>query len=129
MNYVIMFVGGVLGIFLHTLVKVRGINKRLPNENYKSVFIAYWKSEWVSVAISIIAVFIAMFISSEYLDIKDEDKTPGNLYEMLQYKVAKFLKTTFAVLGYCADAAVNAFFGVTEKKLQQKAKEGGADQD
>lgn len=127
MNYLIMFIGGLLGIFLHSLVKIRGINKRLPNECYKTVFIEFWKSEWASVIISVVAVLTAMFISSEYLDIKERDKTPGNLYEILQYKIAAFLKTTFVVLGFCAQAAVNAFLGVTEKKLQQKAKDGGVD--
>lgn len=129
MNYVIMFIGGLLGIFLHSLVKIRGINKRLPGENYRSVFVAYWKTEWVSVIISVVAVLTAMFISSEYLDVKQEDKTPGNIYEILQYKIATFLKTTFVVLGFCAQAAVNAFLGVTEKKLQNKAKEGGVEQE
>ncbi len=126
-TYIVMFIGGFLGIFLHSLMKVRGINRRLPSENYKSVFIEYWKSEWASIGVSVIAVVTAMFISSEYLNIKDTDKTPANITEILQYKIATFLKTTFVVLGYCADAAVNAFLGVTEKKLQQKAKDGGID--
>lgn len=129
MNYLIMFVGGLLGIFLHSLVKIRGINKRLPGESYKSVFVTYWKGEWVSVIISVVVVFTGMFISSEYLDVKESDKAPGNLYEILQYKVATFLKTTFVVLGFCAQAAVNAFLGVTERKLQKKAKDAGIDQD
>jgi ABC-type Fe3+ transport system permease subunit len=129
MNYVIMLIGGLIGIFLHSLVKVRAINRRLPNENYKSVFSAYWQAEWVSVILSITVVFLAMFISSEYLGVSNDEKNPGNLTELLQYKIAKFLKTTFAVLGYCADAALQAFFGVTEKKLQNKAKEGGVDQE
>jgi len=129
MNYLIMFVGGLLGIFLHSLVKIRGINKRLPNENYKSVFISYWKGEWISVIISVVTVLTAMFISSEYLQLNNDEKTPGNIYEILQYKVATFLKTTFVILGFCAQAAVNAFLGVTEKKLQQKAIIGGVEQD
>lgn len=129
MNYVIMLIGGLLGIFLHSLVKIRGINRRLPNENYKSVFISYWKGEWTGVVISIGVVVTAMFISSEYLNIKDDDKTPGNIYEILQYKIAMFVKTTFVVVGYCADAALNAFLGVTEKKLQKKAQDGGVIQD
>lgn len=128
-TYFVMLIGGFLGIFLHSLVKVRGINRRLPSENYKSVFVQYWSSEWASVGVSVIAILTAMFISNEYLNIKDTDKTPANITEILQYKIATFLKTTFVVLGYCADAAVNAFFGVTEKKLQQKAKDGGVDQD
>jgi hypothetical protein len=100
----------------------------LTNESYKSVFASFWQGEWASVIISVVAVLTAMFISSEYLDVKDTDKTPGNIYEILQYKVATFLKTTFVVLGFCAQAAVNAFLGVTEKKLQQKAISGGIDQ-
>jgi hypothetical protein len=127
MNYLIMFVGGLLGIFLHSLVKIRAINKRLPSENYKSVFVEYWKFEWASIILSVIAVLTAMFISSEYLNIKETDKSPAGIYELLQYRVAQFLKTTFVVLGFCAQAAVNAFLGVTEKKLQQKAKDGGVD--
>lgn len=125
MTYFIMFIGGILGIFLHSLVKVRTINRRLDKENYQSVFVEFWKSEWASVSISIVTVLTCIFISSEYLNVKDEDKTPGNIYEILQYKIASFLKTTFVVVGYCANTVVNAFLGVTEKKLQKKADDGG----
>lgn len=124
-----MFIGGLLGIFIHSLVKVRSINRRLVTENYRSVFIEYWKVEWGTVILSVVTVLTAMFISSEYLELKEGDKAPANLYEILQYKIATFVKTTFVVIGYCANTVINAFLGVTERKLAQKAKEGGVDQD
>ncbi len=129
MNYLIMFVGGLIGIFLWSLVKIRSINKRSPGENYKSVFNAFWQYEWINVVISITVVIACMFIISEYLDLKAEDETPIGLYGLLKFKIAKFIKTTFIFVGFCGHAIVLAFLSVTEKKLQQKAKDGGVDPD
>lgn len=129
MNYVIMFVGGIIGIFLWSLVKIRSINRRTPDENYKSVFKAFWTFEWVNVIISITVVLAGMFIITEYLDLQPEDETPVGIYGLLKYKIAKFIRTTFILVGFCGHAIVLAFLSVTEKKLQQKAKDGGVEQD
>ena len=129
MNYIIMLVGGLLGIFLHSLVKVRQINRRLSTETYRSVFAEYWRSDWSTVLLSFAAVITAMFISTEFLDIKEDTPTPGNIAQLLQYKIATFIKTTFVIFGYCADSAISAFLSVTEKKLKDKALAGGIDPD
>lgn len=127
MNYLIMFVGGLIGIFLWSLVKIRSINRRSPNENYKSVFKVFWTYEWINVIISVMVVLGFMFVITEYLDLKPEDETPVGIYGLLKYKIAKFIKTTFIFVGFCGHAIVLAFLSVTEKNLQKKAKEGGID--
>lgn len=127
MNYLIMFVGGLIGIFLWSLVKIRSINRRSPNENYKSVFKVFWTYEWINVIISVMVVLGVMFVITEYLDLKPEDETPVGIYGLLKYKIAKFIKTTFIFVGFCGHAIVLAFLSVTEKNLQRRAKEGGID--
>lgn len=124
-NHFIMFIAGFLGIFLHLLVKVNQINKKLSTVNYKMVFQQYWKTDWTVVLLSIVAVITAIFISNEWLNIKDSDKTPGNLYEILQFKIVQFVRTVFVVLGYCADSVIAAYLSGTEQKLIQKAKDAG----
>lgn len=126
-HYLVMFIAGFIGVILHALIKIRGINRNLSSETYGSVFVAYWKMDWISLTTSIVVVFAAMFLSSEYLSMTDKDPIPGNITEMIQYKLASFIKTTFVVVGYCADSIVYAYLGTTEKKLKDKAKDGGAD--
>lgn len=120
-----MFIAGLFGIFLHVLVKVNSINKKLATENYRSVFAQYWKTDWTVFILSLVAVGAAVFISSEWLNIKDTDKTPSSIAEIFQYKVVQFIKTTFVVIGYCADSAVGAYLGGAEQKLIKKAQAEG----
>jgi hypothetical protein len=134
MNYFVMFIGGILGIFLWSLFKIRSINKRLnsfglSNQTYSGVFAAFWKYEWVSFMISIVMIFIFMFVSSEYLDLKANDETPIGLYGTLLYKVSNFIKTTSVLVGFCSNALSLTIFGVTEKKLRDKAKSEGVTDD
>lgn len=125
MNYLIMFAGGLLGIFIYALRKVKGIRKRLPDADYKTVFRQYWISEWNTVLTSVVVVIACIFISSEYLNIDANSPTPAGIASILKYKIATFIKTTFIVVGYCANSIVDAFLGTTEAILQKKAKDGG----
>ena len=108
--YLQMLLGGLIGIALQTLVKVRNMNTRLPNETFVSVFKTYWSEDFASVLLSILTVAGSVFISSEWLGEK-----------LLGYAVASYIKTSFVVVGYCANSVVSAFLGTTEKKLKDKS--------
>lgn len=124
-NHVIMLIAGLLGVLLHVLYKVGQINKRLCTVNYKQIFAEYWKTDWVSVILSIVTVVIAVFLSNEWLNLKDTDKVPTSISEIIQYKLVLFIRTAFVIIGFCADSLVATYLGGTEQKLIQKAKDAG----
>jgi len=119
-----MFIAGFLGIILHSLVKIQTINKKMSSQTFKSVFEAYFQSDFISLLISAFAILTAIFIISEWLH-GNETGTPGNIGKIVEYKIANYIKTTFVVIGYCADSIVYVFFGTVEKKLQKKADDEG----
>jgi hypothetical protein len=123
--YLQIIIGGFFGILLHTLVKVGGINKRLNTVNYGEVFSEYWKTDWVTVLLSITVVAAATFISSEWLNLKETDKTPTTVNEILQYKLNQFVKTASIAIGFLADAIVANYLSKTENKLIQQSKADG----
>lgn len=125
MNYLIMLIAGMIGIFLFALRKVKGIRKRVPEADYKTVFNQYWKSEWDTITTSVIVVIACIFISSEYLNIDSDTEAPAGIGGIVKFKIATFIRTTFIVIGYSANSIVDAFLGTTEAILQKKAKAGG----
>lgn len=125
MLYVDMFIGGLFGIVLHSLITIRKINKGIASETYKSVFKQYWAMEWISLTTSVVALGAAIFISSEFIVSDIEKPMPGNIGELIQFKIAAYIKTTFLVVGYCADSIIYAFLGTAEEKLKRKAKDNG----
>lgn len=120
-----MIIAGLLGVLLHVLYKVQQINKRLCTVNYKQIFSEYWKTDWVSVVMSVVVVFVAVFLSNEWLNLKETDKVPTSIGEIIQYKLVLFIRTAFVVIGFCADTFVATYLGGTEQKLIQKAKDAG----
>lgn len=120
-NYLIMFLAGILGIILHSLIKVQEINKNTVCTNYKQVFKVYFSTDWISILISIFTVFTVLLIISEFINIQDGANTPGNVAQQLQYNIAHFIRTTFVVVGYCADSIVYTYLGGTQKKLQAQS--------
>lgn len=118
-------IGCSLGAFVHTLVKVRAINKRLNTVNYRQVFAEYWKTDWPSFLISMVVIGIAVFISNEYLGVKETTEEPRTVSELFQLKINEFAKTISVIVGYCADAIVTAYLGGTEQKLIKKAQDEG----
>lgn len=128
-NHVFMLVAGFLGILLHTLVKIKQINNRLCTVNYRQVFAEYWKTDWVTILISVVLVVTAVFLSNEWLNLKDTDKVPDSISGIVQYKLVLFIRSVFVVIGYCADAILAVYLGGTEAKLIQKAKDAGVSSD
>ena len=128
MNYIIMLVAGILGIFLYSLRKIKGIRKRQPEALYNTVFVTYWKSEWDTVALSIVVVVTCLFLSNEYLNLPADTPNPIGFTSVLITKITLFIKTVFVIIGYCANSLVDVFLGTTEATLQKKAKDGGVNE-
>lgn len=122
-----MFIAGLFGIALHSLITIRKINKNIETETYKSIFLKYWRMEWISLTTSVVALGAAIFISSEFLNGDIDKPVPGNIAALIQFKLMAYVKTTFLVVGYCADSIIYAFLGTAEEKLKKRARDGGVD--
>lgn len=117
-----MFIAGIFGIILHSLMTIRKINKSIESETYTSVFKKYWRMDWLSLVTAFIVLCTAVYISSDFLNVDPDKPMPGNLGALLQYKIITYIKTTFLVVGYCADSIVYSFLGSAEQKLKERAK-------
>lgn len=122
-----MFIAGLFGIALHSLIAIRKINKNIETETYKSIFLKYWRMDWISLTTSVVALGAAIFISSEFLNGDMDKPVPGNIAALIQFKLMAYVKTTFLIVGYCGDSLIYAFLGTTEEKLKKQARDGGVD--
>ncbi len=119
--YLVITMGGLLGIFGHSLSAVNKINKRHPDTNFKEVFHLFWKNDKVSVFTSVCFFGILMYCSSEFVNLNDLEAVDNNhsLKERLfNFKLASFIKTASVIAGWFNQSIVYGFMGVTEKKLK-----------
>jgi hypothetical protein len=113
--YLNLLFGTCLGLALHILMKVKGLQRRYPKEEH--LFKLFWKKDWLFVLISLLGIIIIIFVITEYINIKVwKDHTLKN-----------FLRT-FSVLGGIGASSLMYFaFGATEKILRIRAKADGID--
>jgi hypothetical protein len=121
--YVAMTIGGVLGMLLHTFKVIRDINKRNAAVNYRMVFVEYWKTEYLSVTVSILCFATMLYVASEFVDLNhveiDDPKQPL-AEKLVHFKISRFIKLSSVIAGYFSDSLVYGFLGVTEIKLRKK---------
>jgi hypothetical protein len=124
--YFKMFFAGIAGIILHSVIKLRGIKQRNPEKSYNELLKMFIQLELLSVATSAFIVIVFIFISDEYLSLKPADDNPL-LAGTLMFKLVKFIKSIFIVVGFFAQNLAYAFLGKIEKKIQDMAKAAGVD--
>lgn len=120
--YIIMTIGGMLGIVTHSIVSIRAINNRIDAVNFKQVFKEYWTNDLPSIFFSVFFFLLLLFVASEFVDLKAIDTTNNGeaLSErLLHFRIASFIKTSSIIAGYFSDSIVYGFLGVTEKKLKK----------
>jgi hypothetical protein len=125
--YLVITIGGLLGIFGHSLSAVNKINKRTANTNFKEVFAAFWKNDKLSVFTSICFFGILLFCSSEFVNLnnlEEADNSHSLKERLFNFKLASFIKTASVIAGWFNQSIVYGFMGVTEKKLKTFFKEG-----
>lgn len=103
MNYTnfVLFALGMLGILIHNLIKLDGIN-RASNGQVKLG--KYWALEKFSILISLCVVAVCLIARNEV--------------EQLE-KVGKWLGLAFVTVGYMAQSIVVTFMGRTQKYLDK----------
>lgn len=119
--YLVMIIGGLIGIILHSLKSVRSINKRIDNATLGFVFKEFWKHDKLALLGSAICFFAMLFIASEFINLNEVDKVDYSepLKErLLHFRLSAFVKTTSVIAGFFADSIVYGFLGVTEKKIK-----------
>ena len=96
----ILFSLCLLGILIHTLMKINGINKR-TNGNFK--FGAFIRMEWPSLFISVCVGVVALIARQEVVQLK---------------QVGNYLGLAFVAIGYMSQSIVYHFAGKAEKLLK-----------
>jgi len=131
--YLVITIGGLLGIFLHVLVAMQTINKNTPKADFNMVWQQYWKTDTISFAISIIFFMIYVFTLSEFIDlnhIENTDKSLPAAERILHGNISTFIKTVSVGVGYFADYLAYKLIGKTKKVIDKKlADEGITDDD
>lgn len=119
-QYLIFAVGGVFGIALHILFKLREMNEMLPNETYGTVFKAYFKKGFISLLISVVTVLAVMYMLAGKIPAPDEPDKTGDSQDWLIYNLLKYLRFASIVIGYFSDSILYAIFNKVGKKLADK---------
>lgn len=113
----------MLGIVLHAFKVIRDINKRNTQVDFKMVFLEYWKTEYLSITVSILAFGTMLFVASEFIDLNhveiSDPKQPLS-EKLMHFQISRFIKLSSVIAGYFADSILYGFFGVTEIKLKKK---------
>ncbi len=131
MNYVWMFIGGLLGMLLYSLRKVNGIKKRMrkdvtyANYTWRQTFAFYLEHEVISMLISLVIIFIAMFISKEFIGIPTEvTEEPPKFNSIAYWKnlIVHFSRGVFILIGFCGNSLSDMIAGKTEYLIDALAK-------
>lgn len=126
MQYAQMIIAGLLGVILHAFVKIQGINKRSPTENFKSVLGQYWKSDWATFSLSVFVVISLAYISDELIRTQAAEELPKTMADMFIHNAEKHTKMYFIGAGYLADSLLYLWLGRAEKALNKKVEEDKA---
>jgi hypothetical protein len=103
MIFVQCFIAGLLGIFWHMLMKIKGLRSRAIAANQNFSFSAYFQKDWFSILISVVSVAIAIYILDELLHFK-----PG---------LADWTKAFFIAVGFMGDSVLQSLLSKSEKQI------------
>ncbi len=130
--YLLITIGGLLGVILHVFVTMQTINKATPLTDFHAVWRQYWKSDYWSLVISVLVFIIYVFTLSEWIDMNNLEKPDfkeGVADRLLHFRVSAFIKTSSIFVGYFADYLIYKFIGKAKKIIDQKITEAGIDAD
>lgn len=123
--YLVIFIGGFFGMFLHALVECKKIAKRNKEASvtFKSVAGIYFREEWLDMIITAVCFLTLVFVASEWINLKQvENFDPKETIadRAMHLKFGLMVKTISVVFAYCADSIVYGFLGVTEEKIKKQ---------
>lgn len=121
--YIVMSIGGLLGIALHLMVTMQTINKNTSGVGFRDVWKQYWKTDYLSFTISVLSFMVLLFVMSEWIDLNNLDSPDlkeGYADRLLHSRLSTFIKTTSVIAGYFSDYLIYKFIGKTKKVIDQK---------
>ena len=100
---IVLFLLGLLGIVLHNLIKLDGINRQ--SEGNINLW-KYWRMERFSIIISVIVVVVCLIARQEVKQLQ---------------QVVNWLGLAFVAIGYMAQSIVVSFMGKAQKIINDKS--------
>jgi cytochrome bd-type quinol oxidase subunit 2 len=100
---IVLFLLGLLGIVLHNLIKLDGINRQ--SEGNINLW-KYWRMERFSIIISVIVVVVCLIARQEVKQLQ---------------QVGNWLGLAFVAIGYMAQSIVVSFMGKAQKIINDKS--------
>ncbi len=100
---IVLFLLGLLGIVLHNLIKLDGINRQ--SEGNINLW-KYWRMERFSIIISVIVVVVCLIARQEVKQLQ---------------QVGNLLGLAFVAIGYMAQSIVVSFMGKAQKIINDKS--------
>lgn len=101
--YFICFAVALVGMALHTALKMKGLQEKAHLANVEFKMSSYFKQDWLSITSSILTIIMFLFFIDNILQWKPQ--------------VMGFLKIGFAFVGYTGSDIASRIFGVVNKKI------------
>lgn len=121
-NYVIIAVGWLLGQLGYAVVSAYMIQRKLEGIDYGKALRIYFRKEVGSFAMAFAALLIAMFIASDFIDIR---VTRADLLDKevltLKEKIIVFFRTSSVVFGAFCQHGIYLAFRKGKKAIEEYA--------
>lgn len=101
--YVQCFVLGVLGAFLHALIKIKSIQTKARKANIAFSAGDYLREDWVSHLTSLTTIVVCLFLIADVLHVKPE--------------ILYYLKFAFLFTGYAGNDIASRILGAVNKRV------------
>lgn len=109
------FFAGILGMFLHAIVKISQINQRTPvTVTVGTIIRTYLRKDFPTLMLSVVGIFVQMIVYSSYMSLDVNDNIPfvPTKYQSIIQNVSLVL---FVGVTYMIESIVMGFTGVSEK--------------
>jgi len=103
--YLQCFAVGLIGMLIHSLIKMKHIQEKARLNNIEFKPIEYFTKDWVSHSSSLLTVILFLFLVEEF--------TNFNPF------VADYVKIGFAFVGYTGSDIASRLFSVVDKKINR----------
>lgn len=108
LDYLIMMIGGAIGVALHVMGKIGAIRKRIPEAEPRKVFTTFFIEDWDSLIVSALSILI--LVGLMYFGLAALLHIPED-WEDLAYFAG------FILIGYAGQRIVYTYLGTAEKKV------------
>lgn len=125
-NYLIIFVGWILGQTGYAFKKSWEIQRNRPGVSFKDALKMHFTKETASFAFAFVILLIGLFVLPNFIDMDITKEDLKNL-EVAKWKVyfVNFLRVIAVFFGYLCQNLGWFFFGKSEKILQAQADQDG----